>query len=133
MNRKLLVFSSLISGVLYLAPLQAHNPGHQGGYGSGVSGSVTIWSAAPYGAGYSGTINYGPGYGAVTPYPGAYFYPVCNHWHPKGYRAPRHHAYGRGYAHGYSDAHYDGHHGHKKYKSKHQHGYGHGHHKDYDD
>ncbi len=127
MNRKLLAFSTVFSGVLYLTPLQAHNPGHYGGYGSGVSGSVTIWSAPPYGTGYSGTINYGPGYAVVPPYPGAYFYPACNHWHPKAYRAPRHHAYGKGYAHGYSDAYYGGHNGHKKSSSKHHNGHGPGH------
>jgi len=134
MSRKSLIFPTIVFGALYLTPLHAHNPGHHGGHGSGVSGSVTIWSGAPYGPGYSGTINYGRNY--APPFAGAHFYPACNHWHPKVYRAPMSHAYGKGYAHGYSDAYYGGHKSHKKSKSKHHkgrgHGYAHGHERRHD-
>lgn len=128
MNRKLLIFSTVVFGVLYLTPVQAHKPGHYGGYPGGVSGSVTVWSGAPYGPGYSGTINYGRGYSPAPPFAGAHFYPACNHWHPQAYRPPKHHVYDKGYAHGYSDAYYGGHKGHKKYRSNHHQyrGYGHG-------
>ncbi len=123
MNTKILVFSTLISSVLYLGPVQAHNPGYGGGYDRDISGSVSIWSGAPYGPGYSGTINYGRGYAPAPPYAGAHYFPTCDHWHPKAYRAPRNHAYGNGYAHGYSDGHSGGHKGHKKSKHKRGHGY----------
>jgi len=123
MNRKLMVFAMVISGVVLFTPVQAHGPGYGGSLGR-VSGSVTIWSGAPYGPGYSSTINYGYAYPPVPPYAGAYYYPTCAHWHPKGYRVPKNHAYGKGYAHGYADGYHSGHQGHKK--SRHQHGHGHG-------
>lgn len=133
MNRKWLAVLTVVSGVLYLSPAQAHNPGHHTSSHGGVSGNVTLWSGAPYGPGFSGTINYGGTYRPAPPYAGAYWYPTCGHWHPKSYRAPRNHAYARGYAHGYADRYYDGHKGykshkgHKKHKHKHHHGYDRGH------
>lgn len=134
MNRKWLAVSMLVSGILYLSPVQAHNPGYQHGSYGGVSGNVTIWSGAAYGPGFSGTINYGGRYPPAPPYAGAYWYPTCGHWHPKSYKAPRNHAYAKGYAHGYADSYYDGqkgyksHKGHKKpkHKSKHKNGHEHG-------
>lgn len=134
MNRKLLIFSTIVASGLYLSPVQAHNPGGYNGPHNGVSGNVTIWSVAPYGPGFSGTINYGGGYPPPPPYAGAYWYPTCGHWHPQTYHAPRNHAYARGYEHGYADSYYDGYNGHKGHKghkkSKHKRGHDHdrGHH-----
>jgi hypothetical protein len=127
MYRKMLLGFAFAFGILHLGPVQAQNPGHYGSHQSGVSGSVTIWGGSPYGGGYSGTVNYGYGYPPPPPYAGAYWYPVCNHWHPQVWQPPRNHAYARGYAHGYSDSYYrGGHHGHKK--PKHHHGKSRGHH-----
>lgn len=128
MNSKLLFGAVVVSGVLLANPVQAHQPGYYGGSHSGLSGSVTIWGGAPYGPGYSGTINFGGVYPPPPPYHGAYWYPVCGHWHAKGYRAPRNHAYARGYAQGYAHGYRDDrHHGHKSHRKS-----GKYHHKEYD-
>lgn len=124
MNSKLVLAVTVIAAVLHANPAQAHQPGYYGGSQGGVSGSISIWSGAPYGPGYSGTINYGRVYAPASPYHGAYWYPTCGHWHPKAYRAPRNHAYAKGYAHGYADSHNHGkHHGKKSHKKsgKHHH------------
>ncbi|HKX55388.1 MAG TPA: hypothetical protein VJN01_04780 [Xanthomonadales bacterium] len=120
MNSKLFFVATAVSAVLYVNPVLAHQPGYYGGSQGGVSGSISIWSGAPYGPGYSGTINYGRVYAPAPPYYGAYWYPTCGHWHPRAYRAPKHHAYANGYAHGYyADSYYnDRHHGKKSHKNR---------------
>jgi hypothetical protein len=119
MNCKLFCIAIAASAVLYVNPAQAHQPGSYGGPQAGVSGSITIWSGSPYGAGYSGTINYGPVYAPPPPYYDAYWYPVCGHWHPRAYHAPPNHAYAKGYSHGYADGNYQGGHHGKKGHFKH--------------
>lgn len=130
MNRKFMLVSSAVAGLLLFSPAQAHNPGHRDSSYGGVSGSITIWGGAPHGPGYSGTINYGHGYPVAPPYAGAYFYPSCSHWHSRGYQAPsNHHAYNEGYRHGYVEGYTGGDHGHKKPKHKSHHRHGKGHHR----
>jgi hypothetical protein len=113
LHSKLLFVATMVSSVLYVNTLMAHEPGYYGGSGGGLSGSVTIWGGSPYGPGYSGTINYGSVYAPAPPYHGAYWYPACAHWHHKAYRPPRNHGYVNGYVHGYVN---DGHHGKKRHK-----------------
>jgi hypothetical protein len=129
MRKQLLAVSILVTGVLGSSTVLAHNPGHSGGSYGGWSGNVSVWGA-PHGTGYAGNIGYSTGYAPVPPYAGAYFYPACNHWHPRGYKAPKRHGYGKAYAHGYVDGYQGGHdvYQYKHHKRKHGHGHGKGHH-----
>lgn len=81
MKNLLIVLVVSIVCLAFAGPAAAHGPK--------VSGSVTIWSGAPYGPGVSGALHYGSRHyvPAVVPayYPGMVFFPACGHWHPPGY------------------------------------------------
>jgi hypothetical protein len=110
MKTRLKMFIVGMSGLVFATSVAAHQPAYSVGHGSGLSGSVTVWSGGPYGPGYSGSLNYGYGY---SPAPVYYTQPAYYRGHHPKYAR----GYGPGYAQGYK-------HGHK-HKRKHKRGGGH--------
>lgn len=121
MKKRLLIVLSSVSLLAFAGTAAAHGSGYRG-HDDRLSGSVTIWSGAPWGVGYAGNLHYGSGYYAPPRYPRASFYPACGHWHPPGYRHAAKHGYRRGYAQGYYRGRHSGrrdHYGHDRHRDRH--------------